>query len=357
MNSYERIFAKLNFSRRKKTRLVRQLQRLINAGVTVRISLSTLYDQYSKGGTKPKEPMALMIAEWNQKIQLGKPLSTAMSGWVSPAEQMIIEAGEQNDNLANSLSDALEANDASSKIFKTIASGVLYPIILMIVQIGMYYGFSTEVVPTLSEVVPPETWTGNPHIMYVISQFIVSWLPLLIILLVGTIIAIVFSLSHLTGPTRPYLDKMPPYSIYKVTQGASFMISLRGFLSAGMAIPEALRRMKKVSNPYSTERIEAILARVNMGRNLGQAMLDAGNNFPDDEIATEIAVYSGLDEFDKNLDTLAKEWINDAVERAKQASKTLNTVLIISIAGSVGFLVITLFEFQEMVTTMSQQIM
>ena len=93
-----------------------------------------------------------------------------------------------------------------------------------------------------------------------------------------------------------------------------------------------------------------------MGRNLGEAMLDTKLNFPDNDIAMEISVYSNLPNFEKNLDILAKEWIHNAVERATNATKTLNTALLITIAGSVLFLVTTLFEFQEMVTAMSQRL-
>ena len=150
MNKFERIFAKVSFTSQKKTRIIRQMQRLIHAGMPLAKILNLLQNQYSKQGTKPKEPLSLMLSEWSKKLNDGKNLSDSMHGWITPAEQMIIEAGEQSDNLSNSLSDALEANNASTEIYKTIGKGIAYPLFLIVVQIAMYYMFTIEVVPTLS---------------------------------------------------------------------------------------------------------------------------------------------------------------------------------------------------------------
>lgn len=349
MNSVERLFAKMTFTGQKKIRVMRQLQRLIRAGVPLSRSLEDLRYLYSKKGKKPKEPMALMIAEWQSRLASGKSLSQAMHGWISLAEEMIIEAGEQSEQLASSLDDALQANGAAAQIRKTIIGGLIYPFILLLALCFMLYGFSTEIVPTFETIVPAEEWTGNAAVMHQISQFIVNWMALIGMIVGALTTAIFLSFPILLGPARKYLDRLPPWSIYKITQGASFMITMRGFLAAGLPIPEALRKMLKAGNPYFRERVSAILSRINMGRNLGEAMYEAGYNFPDDEISGEVSIYAGLDNFSETLDLLAKEWVNGAVEKAATASKLINNVMLVLLAGSIGYIAMSIFELQDII--------
>ena len=283
MNTAERLFAKLSFSGQKKTRIIRQIQRLTRADVPIAKTLDMLWDLYSKRGKKPKEPIAQMVHEWRTRLSEGQSLASSMHGWISLPEELIIQAGEQSDRLASALDDALQADGAARGIRKAILGGLAYPFALFMALIFTLWGFSTEIVPTFATILPPERWTGNAATMYAVSQFITTWFPLIAMIAGGLVAAAILSLPILTGPVRPYLDKLPPWSVYKISQGASYMIAMRGFISAGASIPDALRNMLKTGNPYFRERVAATLARINMGRNLGEAMLEAGYNFPDDQ--------------------------------------------------------------------------
>lgn len=349
MNQLERVLAKSSFSGQKKVRIIRQIQRLINADVPITVTLDMLWDMYSKKGKKPKEPIALMIDEWLMRLNQGKSLATSMQGWISLPEQMIIEAGEESDKLAVALDDALQAEGASRGIRNAIIGGLIYPVILLLMLIGILWGFSAKIVPTFESILPSEQWTGNAAKMYVVSEFVITWLPLIAMTFGGVLAASLLSLPILTGPIRKYLDYLPPWSIYKITQGASYMIAMRGFVSAGTTVPDALRNMLRIGNPYFKERVGAILARINMGRNLGEAMVEAGHNFPDDEISGEVSVYAELDDFDTSLDILAKEWISGAVLKAQKASKMMNNVMLFLVAAAVAGIATTMFELQDQI--------
>lgn len=350
MNPIERFFAKLTFTGQKKLRIIRQIQRLIKAGVPITTTLDMLWNLYSHRGKKPREPLAQMITEWQGRIKQGKSLASSMHGWISLPEEMIIEAGEQSDKLATALDDALQAETASRGIRKAILGGMAYPAALLGALIFMLWGFSTEIVPTFETILPAEEWTGNAAIMYSVSQIVITWLPLLGMIAGGAITAMVLSMPILTGPVRKLLDYLPPWSIYKITQGASFMIAMRGFISSGTTVPDALRNMLRIGNPYFKERVSAILAKINMGRNLGEAMIEAGHNFPDNEISGEVSIYAELDDFDKSLDLLAKEWINGSVQKAQTASKLLNNIMLFAVAATIAFIATTMFQLQDLVS-------
>lgn len=350
MNKVERTFAKMAFSGQKKVRIIRQIQRLVHAGVPITKTLEMLWHLYSKSGAKPKEPLALMIREWQGRLNQGKSLATSMHGWISVPEEMIIEAGEQSENLATALDDALQAQNAGRGIRNAILGGLAYPAVLLGSLIAMLWGFSTKIVPTFETILPAEKWTGNAAVMHDVSAFVVAWLPLGGAIFGGSITLMILSMPILLGPVRKYLDWIPPWSVFKITQGASFMISMRGFISAGTTVPEALRNMLKIGNPYFKERVAGILSKINMGRNLGEAMLEAGYNFPDDAIAGEVSIYAELDNLDVSLDILAKEWINGAVDRAKTIAKLINNVMLFAVAGTIGYIALSMFELQDLVT-------
>lgn len=91
------------------------------------------------------------------------------------------------------------------------------------------------------------------------------------------------------------------------------------------------------------------MAQVNAGRNLGAAMTKAGHNFPDKDINGEISIYSGLDDFANNLDVLAKEWIEGAVERVQATSKIMSNLVLVMLAGIIMFMVLSMFELQDII--------
>lgn len=349
MNIIERSLAKFSFTGQKRIRIIRQIQRMMTANVQLTECLETLYNLESKNGKKPREPIALMIKEWQRGLGSGKTFAKSMHGWIDTAGEMIIEAGEDSDKLSLALEDAVQAQGAARKIRNTILGGMLYPIALFAALIFIFWGFGTKIAPTFATILPIDRWTGNPAIMYAISHVVVTWLPVFAMILAGIATAIGLSFPVLTGPVRKYLDYLPPWSIYKIIQGASFMMAMRGFLIAGVPVPEALRRMIKLGNPYFKERVIAILSRVNSGKNLGDAMKESGLNFPNDEISGEISVYAGLDGFSENLDLLAREWIEDSVQRTQNSIKLIQNLILVLVAITIGYMAASLFQLNAMV--------
>lgn len=341
--------ARKSFNQDKKTRILRQMQRLNKAGISTSVTLDMLYDLYSQNGKKPKGATAMAVNEWRKRYKGGRPLSSAMHGWITLSEEMIIEAGEQSDHLDEAMADALEASAATKRIRKTVRNAFIYPVAMLIAVCLILWGFNAKIVPTFAEIVQPVLWTGNAARMYALSEFVVGWMPIAIPALLALIVLIVMALPRYTGPARVTLDKFPPFSIYKVIAGASFMMSLRGFITAGVTIPEALRRIARGSNPYIKSRTLAILAQVNAGRNLGVGMTKAGHNFPDPDINGEISIYAGLGDFDDNLDVLAKEWIEGSVERVQASSRVLSNLALVLLAGIIMFMVLSMFELQDII--------
>lgn len=348
--AFQDTWARLTFTADKKIRLLRQLQRMTRAGISLNTSLDTLYKLYSRNGKDHTNAMAMACNSWRKRINAGSSLSQAMSGWVTKSEEMIIEAGEQSNNLDRAMNDALAASQAGRSIRKAVIGAMAYPVALFFAMCAMLYGFATGIVPTFADAVDPRTWTGNAARMYSLANFVTSYLPLVLAGVAVFVVAVGYLMPRWKGTGRTFFDNIPPFSIYKVIVGASFLMSMRGFIAAGVKSPDALRRISRTSSPFVKDRTSAILAQVNAGRNLGEAMDLAGHKFPDPAINGEISIYAGLDGFADNLDMLAREWIDDSVVRVQQASKVMGNVMLVLLAAVIAFMVFGMMEMQDIIT-------
>lgn len=257
--------------------------------------------------------------------------------------------------MAAAIQGSLRANDVEASIRNTVLMGAVYPLNLIFALCFMCYGFVNTLAPTFATIIPIEQWMGTPATTYAAASFVVTWsVPILIVF--GLVLAFVaVSMPRRTSPIRTRLDRIPPYSIYKISQGASFIVTLRGFIAASVPIPMALRNIQTVSSPYLRHRVGAILAKLHMGRNLGEAMEESGHRFPDQDIVGEITIYVDLDEFDKRLDSLATEWIDDSIDRAKAISKVVSSVMMVFVAISLGSIAWSIFDLQQQIQQFAAQ--
>lgn len=100
--------------------------------------------------------------------------------------------------------------------------------------------------------------------------------------------------------------------------GSGFMVSVGSMIKSGMAIPAILRMLRRGASPWYVERLSRASYHVNNGRNLGEALHQAGHNFPDVETVQDLRAYASLTGFDDTLDKLGTEWLEEFIEKVQQ---------------------------------------
>ena len=115
--------------------------------------------------------------------------------------------------------------------------------------------FGLQVVPAFEMVLPREQWTGTGASMAVLSDFVNMYLVPSLIAFSFVVLGIVISLPRWTGRTRVFFDKIPPYSIYRLSSGAGFLLAVASMVKAGIPIPETLRILQRSAKPWYKERI------------------------------------------------------------------------------------------------------
>ena len=154
-----------------------------------------------------------------------------------------------------------------------------------------------------------------------------------------------------TGYIRSLVDNLPPWSLYKIFSGISWLLAMSALVKSGTPVSTSLLALRRDANAYLRERIDKTLVFVNNGDNLGQALEKTGLEFPDREIIADLKVYSELDNFEEAIDKLANEWLDESIYMIEQKASILNMVALLSVAGIIAWAVMGVFDMQDQITS------
>jgi len=347
-------FAKFNFGQNTRIRVYRQIERLLRNGRSLREALDVVYMRFSDEDKKPNHPIAVILNDWRIANRSGKSLGAAMLGWVPNQEQMLIEAGELSGTLPEAFQNVVRIASSGGRMKGALVEAIVYPLMLSITVIVMLWGFGDQIVPAFGNILKPEKWRGMAAQMYHLSQFTQNWTIPSVIGLCILVTLYLSTVSLWTGTLRTAVDRFPPWSLYRLYQGTSFMLAVAALIRAGVPIHEALARIRRNASPYLIERIDEAMFHYNMGANFGEALHKAGHGFPDKEMIQDLRIYARLAKFEEAVDMLAYEWLDQSVENLKSMARTMNYVMLFAMAGVIGWLGWGLFEIQRQVTAAAQ---
>lgn len=279
-------------------------------GVDIGTAVKSLHEQFTKTG----RPLAGMFKRWSMGMLEGRKFSDVIRGSFTEIELMIIDAGERSGHLASAFGEAAAVARANAEVMGTVAKEGAMPATYLVMAVYICVEFSTRMMPSLLKGVAVESLPASQQDFLAASSVVAQyWLPVSIAL--GLAVAwSLWSLPRLTGRIRrDYLDKLPPWSIYKSFASSSLMISLSALVKAGQPLDEAVKHMRRMSGPWMHERLGVIVARMKDSK-LGAA-LDVG--LFDQKTADLIAIYSSTPDIDAALSRIGKRAIVNAVARIK----------------------------------------
>ncbi len=352
----ELAFAKLMFTGKERLRIYKKMASLIRNGVSLQMTLDILYDQASRGGKKKDHPVAIAIHSWRTAFRDGRPFGESLRGWAPATECMLVEAGEAGSSLDESLDNVIKLTTSGKKIRGALMGGLAYPIFLLVMLAGVLALFGYRVVPTFEQILPPSQWEGLGQIMYKVANFTTAYMPFIGAGIVGLLALFFITAPRWRGGIRAKLDSIPPWSLYRLINGSGFLMASAALITAGVAIPEVLRKLRRTSNPWMQERIDATLREVSQGANFGEALHRTGFRFPDSELVDDLRIYAGLSNFDETLASLADEWMEEGVAKVKAQTSILNAVALVLLGITIMVLVGGMFTLQQQISSSATQI-
>lgn len=322
-DSFEAWWLRSRFKVKDRIEFYESLILLLDNRVLLNDALIEMFNIYSDSGKRPKRIRAMVAQECLLGISDGKSLSMVLAKWVSYDEFSLIEAGEQAGDLQSAFRKSMRVVDAKRQIGQAVATATIYPSILGAQGAYLLQKISTDLVPKLGRSTNPETWNAPAQLLKLIADFVTGFGGPTLVILLGLLFGSFLSLPYLRGNVRYYLDKIPPWSIYRMLYGSTFLLNVGVLLGSGVKLNEALERMSKRANPWLKERINAALYGVNIGSNLGQALYKAGYDFPDKRAVQYLRIISGRDGAEENVERFGDRWMDESVKQLKSLAAVL----------------------------------
>ncbi|MBU6235123.1 MAG: type II secretion system F family protein [Alphaproteobacteria bacterium] len=336
---------KFEFGGDERQRFYTKLVQLLENGV----SLDTALAQIEKISARKSKILPKLYKRWRNEVAEGINFGTCLAPYVPSSEAILLETGANSGKLVKSLQNSAESIENQSKVKKAIVGAAAYPCVLLCMLIAAMLLSSYKVIPTFEQIIPVDQWQGIAYNVAMAAKFIREDGIVLFVGLAVTIFTIVVSMPRWISPTRVYFDRFVPWSLYKMLQGSAFLLSVASMMSAGIKIDEvSLNRISKQSDPYLRQRIKGIQKYIASGENLGDALYNAGYEFPDAEIIGDLQIYARLRGFDQNLIRISQIWVDGLVEKVNVAMKIVNFVILVLIAVVIGCLIMSFYSvFQQ----------
>jgi len=346
--AYELAFAKWWFRHMDtggRKRLWRKLGKMIKENVPIIQALESLANRrrVSKG---KGDPQVIAIECWLKGMKNGRQLGHMLDGWVGDVERMLISTGEQTGTIDQALLSANRVMTASSDITSAVLKGLAYPALLFVLAFGVMYLFGFKVVPEFTKIIPAERFTGMAKVLILLSSFAKNWLFVTAGALIAVIVTFFVSLNRWDGPLRTRLDRYPPFSIYRIVVGSTWLIGLAAMLEAGMRLDLAMEQLSGMSGKWLKTRIVSTMRGMRAGLGMGDALHRGGYEFPDREIIDDIAVYSSLSGFESSISIIGEEWLTESVAQIQSRMAVLRGVALICVAILISSMVSGMMNMQ-----------
>lgn len=314
----------------------RQFQSVLAAGVTVIESLSMLGEQ-TENKTFQKA-----ILEVRDAVQKGETLSNAMAEHPKIFPNLMIQmvtAGEASGSLEVAFDRLGKQFEKDAHLKSLIGKSMIYPIILILVIIGVVAVMMIKIVPTFTESFDQldAELPGITLAVMAISDFMVhNWYYM-----VGGIVVFVFVIrafkktetgAMLFGRLSLKLPLFGPLTIK--SSSASLTRTLSTLMAAGITLVEAVRIVQKiVKNAVVQKALEKAERDVTEGRPLSVSIEESGV-FPP-MVYHMIRIGEETGNMETMLDKIS-DYYDEEVEMATQSLlAAMEPMIIIAMAGVV----------------------
>lgn len=299
-----------------------------------------------------RRPMAPILKVWVTSLGEGKTLADATKGYVSDVESVILASGERSGELGSAFEQAALVARSNADILRALRSELTTPVVQVVALIGLLIVFSTKIAPGLRQSVPESAMDESQRALFHLAGVVSgSWYFILPVLLAMFGLAI-WSMPRYVGSLRKYLDRIPPWSVYRVYTGSTFMISLAALIKSGVPIESAIRFIRQHSSPYLREHLGVMAARLRSGSDPGDAM-DVG--LLGDDLSDTVAVYSKTTNFDSAMNAVGREAIKTGIDDIKVKASVVKIIATLLIGAFIGWMFDSMMGIGDAATRAQQQ--
>ncbi len=318
----------------------RQFNALLRAGVSIVESLDMLADQTEN------KTLSQSIKNVHDNVQKGDGLAVAMrreTNSFPPLLVNMVEAGEASGNLENSLARMAVHFEKDNKVKGMVTKAMIYPIMLMVVAIGVLVLMVVVVIPKFSAMFD-DLGGDLPWITKALLNFsdsLINYWFIYILAIAAIVFGIIFFKRSETGTHffARLAIKLPVFGKLTVkTAAARFSRTFSTMLSSGMPMVEAMNiTANTMDNVLFKEALEETSLAIQQGQPL-QAPLKKSGLFP-----SLIYHMVGIGEESGNLEEMLENcavYYDEEVEIATQQVMALMEPMIIIVLALIVIVIL-----------------
>jgi type IV pilus assembly protein PilC len=342
LNDNESFLSRITGRITVKDRIVftRQLSTLIGAGLPLAQSLHTVHDQ-----TENKKLQSI-VQEVSASVEGGKPLSESFAKFpdiFDPVFLALVGAGELSGTLDNALLRVADQQEKDAAIASKIKGALTYPIIVLVVILGVMAFMLFTVVPQVEKLYHDlkKTLPILTQIMVDAANFLANfwWI---VIIVVG--IAVYFFLQYLK--TESGIKVADTFKLRVPIFGAMFQKLYMGrlmrtgqtLLSTGVSMLDMLKiTAKAVNNTIIEKSIVRAADKVKGGKALSAALQPEDFILPLVPQMIKIGEQSGR--IDEMMGKTAQVYEDELDEQVRTISTAIEPVLMVFLAVVAGGMV------------------
>lgn len=339
--------SKASFGMTKRIAMYEQISAMMNESmpiIDVIRDLEIIYKTENKN-----DPRVYMLGCWRKAMEQNGSILKEIVHWVPESEVVMFKTAEETGEWVKCLESLIFQVEKQSEIKKAVLGQMGYPVFLSVFLILVLYGFGGFGVPMLSEMLPVERWPQFSMPLHDISVFIATKIHYVLLFIVIFLVVVFYVQAKYVGKGREYLDKFPPYSIYKAMQGASFLISLASLLKSGIPIIESVKIIESNSSPWMKSKIKDINRAFGKGETGAGALITKGHaSMFNRDVRVQIRAYSKLAQMDRAMYKIGVVAIEITAANVRAITGLIKMMMIFFVAISIVWIYASFIQVSQM---------
>jgi general secretion pathway protein F len=324
--------------------MTRQLASLVKANIPLVEALNAMVEQTEK------ETLKVTLTKVRDDVNEGLSLGKAMVQHPRVFDNIfvnMVEAGEASGTLGLVLLRLADLKEAQMRLKNKIVSGMMYPVLMMLVAAGLLVGIFVFVIPRLTKIFESmnKPIPAITKVLIIVSDLLTNWWFVFLFLAIMT--AVMFRRWTNSKTGRPKWDrfrlKAPIFGnlnrMIAITRFASTMSTLLG---AGVPILTAMTIARNlVGNVHIANAIEQARENITEGQSIADPLKRSGE-FPP-MVIHMIAIGERTGELPDMLRNVSENYEEQVTAGIDGLTALLEPMMIVGMGGVVGFIVISIF--------------
>lgn len=321
----------------------RQLSAMISAGVPILRALTSLGDHAESPALKK------IIGNIVKDIQGGSPLADALGKYPNTFSDVyvnMVRAGEAAGILDDILKRLALQQEKNAAIRKKVKSAMTYPMVLIFITIGAFFGLMIFVIPMIGKTIkdlagPDASLPPITQIMLAISGFMISYWYILLPLLAGSIVVLLRYIKTPVGKAQFHriILKLPGIKvIIRKLAVARFARTFSALMGAGVAVLEALDvTARAIGNSVYEQALREAAEGVKNGKQLSE-IIEGNSELWPAIVSQMLAVGEETGQTDTVLVKVADFYEEEVDVAIDGLSSIIEPVMIVVMGGMVGLI-------------------